>query len=400
MPINDYIFHSHQLKIAFYIIMKISEHSNVFDGHCERNLTIEETQNHTYTFANRMFVTVGIPIVLTLGLLGNIGFLIVIYRIKSMRNATNYYLANLAVADLCLLVMTAIQYFWTYTHSPLDVNFAFETTFGCALPNFIVYFCYFASVWLVTLVAAERYLAICYPLRHHTITGSSRSFRLLAIAWCLSLIMTVFASPYGNPEIVCMHWPNDGIYAQYPAQISVCRGICAWCDKALYVIDPAQFIFALIITTCMYGRIVAILSRRTIADNGSYNSAATSAGRIMAENRNQVARMLIINTVVFFVCLMPYCITNLDSLYKEITGSYPPHKSYGFLSLPQKQVLSWISKLTTQINSAANPYLYSATNRRYRKAFVQTFEFSKKSTVCRRRSSVLYSKASTGESKL
>ena len=362
------------------------------DGLCELNLTAEKAEEYLYTHANRMFVTVGIPIVLILGLIGNFGFLIVLYRVKHMRTITNLYLANLSGADSCLLIMSAIQYFWTYSHSPLDVNFVFASSFGCALPNSMVYLCYFASVWLVTLVATERYMAICHPLRQHMITGRGHSFRLLGIAWGMSLLMTGFAAPYGNPEIVCIDWPQEGPYAQFPSRVPVCRGTCDWCDKALYLIDPAQFIFAFFINTLMYGRIIVILSRRSFINHSESDSTSRStsaSARLMAENRDQVARMLIVNTCMFFVCLMPYCITNLNSLFREIQGTQ------GFLNLRQKQILSWISKLTTLLNSAANPYLYSVTNKRYRQAFLQAFNCFKQNKNDKKPPTIVYTRAST-----
>ena len=371
------------------------EEESFWHESCETNFTYQMAERYMYTKANLMFVTVGVPIVLILGLVGNIGFLIVLYRVKHMRNITNFYLANLSVADACLLSMSALQYFWTYSHSPLDVNFVFATTFGCAIPNFIVYVCYFSSVWLVTLVAIERYMAICYPLKHHIITGTRRSFRLVGIAWGVALLMTAFAAPYGDPEVVCIDWPKEGPYSNLPTRVPVCRGICPWCDKTLYAIDPAQFIFAFILNSCMYGRIIRILSKRTVAsvsEDKSSRSAAASL-RVLAENRDQVARMLIVNTTVFFVCLMPYCIQNLNSLTREIY-------SEGFLTHDQRQILSWISKLTTLLNSTANPYLYSATNKRYRQAFMLAFYCSRKSGS-RRGSSFVYTKASTiGDTKV
>ncbi len=347
---------------------------------CETEFGFEDAKPYMYTIANRLFVTVGVPIVLIIGIIGNVGFLIVLFRIKHMRNITNFYLANLSIADSCLLLMSALQYFWTYSHSPLDVNFVFATSFGCFVPNFLVYLCYFASVLLVTLVATERYMAICHPLKHHTITGKRRSFRLISLTWGIAIIMTGFAAPYGNPEIVCIDWPSEEPYINYPTIVPVCRGTCDWCNKALYAIDSAQFIVAFLVNTCMYGKIVTILSKRTvIADqNGSSSSATVRASRVMAENRDQVARMLVVNTVVFFVCLMPYCIINLDSLLDMVLRTEYTHNSQGFLTRQEKQILSWIAKLTTLLNSAANPYLYSVTNKRYRDAFVQAFTRSKR----------------------
>lgn len=364
-----------------------------WDGRCHTNFTFDDAQKHMYTRANLMFVVVGVPTVLTIGVLGNAGFLVVLYRVKHMRSITNFYLANLSIADLCLLVMSALQYFWTYSHSPLDVNFVFASTFGCAVPNFLVYLCYFASVWLVTLVATERYMAICYPLQHHIITGTRRSFRLVSIAWGVAFAMTCFAAPYGNPEIVCIDWPDEGAYANMPVRVPVCRGTCDWCDKTLYAIDPIQFVFAFLINSCMYGRIVMILSKRSaLIDDENKNSsslAAVTSARVQADNRDQVARMLIINTVVFFVCLMPYCITNLNSFVKEVNNT-------GFLTIEESNILSWISKLTTLLNSAGNPYLYSATNKRYRKAFMQAFRCrgGGKDKGGRRASSFAYTKGS------
>ncbi|XP_072033443.1 neuromedin U receptor homolog nmur-2-like [Amphiura filiformis] len=344
-----------------------------FYEQCETNFTVEDARQYMYTDANRTFVTVGVPIVLVVGLAGNIGFLYVLYRIKHMRNITNFYLANLSVADSCLLVMSSLQYFWTYSHSPLDVNFVFATSFGCALPNFLVYLCYFASVWLVTLVATERYLAICHPLQHHVVSGTRRSIRLVGIAWGVALLMTCFAAPYGNPEIVCIDWPKKGPFANLPAKVPVCRGTCDWCNMALYAIDPAQFIFAFLINTCMYSRIITILSRRTaVSDQNGSSPCRTRSARAMTENRDQVARMLVVNTVVFFFCLMPYCITNLNSLYEKSSNSL------GFLTVQERAILSWISKLTTLLNSAANPYLYSVTNKRYRQASLNAFDCSRK----------------------
>ena len=354
-----------------YNLINAETHHKSYDG-CETNFTLEDAKEWMYTNANRTFVTVGVPIVLVVGLLGNIGFLIVLNRVKYMRNITNFYLANLAVADSCLLVMSSLQYFWTYSHSPLDVNFVFASSFGCAVPNFLVYLCYFASVWLVTLVATERYLAICHPLHHHVISGTRRSIRLVAMAWGVALLMTCFAAPYGNPEVVCIDWPSEGPFADLPMKVPVCRGTCDWCNKALYAIDPAQFIFAFLLNSCFYGRIITVLSQRTaVSDQNGQSPSRSTSARAMTENRDQVARMLVVNTMVFFFCLMPYCITNLNSLYEKVN-------SQGFLNIREKTVLGWIAKLTTLLNSAANPYLYSLTNKRYRQASLQAFDCSKK----------------------
>ena len=60
----------------------------------------------------KILITVLFPIIFTFGIIGNVAFLTVVALVKEMRTLTNFYLANLAVADL---LYTILQLLAPYT---------------------------------------------------------------------------------------------------------------------------------------------------------------------------------------------------------------------------------------------------------------------------------------------
>ena len=86
-------------------------------------------------------------------------------------------------------------------------------------------------------------------------------------------------------------------------------------------------------------------------------------GRLASQERNHVAKMLAINTCVFFICLAPIQISNLVYRFSNIT-------------LPGTVV--WILFIIGSFNSAVNPLIYNTFNAQYREALYRAFTFSRR----------------------
>ena len=70
---------------------------------CSERLPPEELEESTYSTTSWAFVLIFVPLVAICGILCNIAFIFVVYRVKFMRSITNIYLVNLAIADSSLL---------------------------------------------------------------------------------------------------------------------------------------------------------------------------------------------------------------------------------------------------------------------------------------------------------
>ena len=108
--------------------------------------------------------------------------------------------------------------------------------------------------------------------------------------------------------------------------------------------------------------IVRKLGRRMQSENSEQSSQSTNRDTV----RNQVATMLIVNNVAFFLLLGPLHVHNIISIIEE-------HLGYHLISNYQSYTFHNIGKVITVSNSAINPIIYSAVNRRYREAFTRCF---------------------------
>ena len=85
--------------------------------------------------------------------------------------------------------------------------------------------------------------------------------------------------------------------------------------------------------------------------------------------RNQIARMLILNGIVFFLCLLPFRFVQLNNISIIVLR--------GPIFAFDVDVLAWVGRVTGLLNYAVNPFLYNVSNAKYRAAFVQAFTFRK-----------------------
>ena len=134
-----------------------------------------------------------------------------------------------------------------------------------------------------------------------------------------------------------------------------------------------QFILALFVGLFMHLMIVKTLNKRGVGLRGSSDNAEmdTAARVSMLQARNDVARMLTVNSLVFFVCFFPFQIWTMNNIVVWIIG--------GSSSMSNESVwtLYRVSTILTFINASINPFIYGVTNSRYRTAYYEAF-------VCRR----------------
>ncbi|KAK8783436.1 hypothetical protein V5799_010199 [Amblyomma americanum] len=126
-------------------------------------------------------------VLLVSGVVGNVCTCIVIARNRYMHTATNYYLFSLAVSDLLLLVLGLPQELYQlWQRHPYVFGEAF-----CVLRGLTSETSTNASILTITAFTIERYVAICHPLRAHTMSKLSRAVKFVVAIWVLSAVCAV-----------------------------------------------------------------------------------------------------------------------------------------------------------------------------------------------------------------
>ncbi len=298
-----------------------------------------------------------LPVILLVGLVGNAAFLFVVFRIPSMRTVTNYYLANLAVADsvfLSIVVGTGVYQLGVYGVPNSHLGLA-----GCISNTIFNYSFHYAGMILIALMSLERFLAVCHPLRHRLISGRRRTIRMIVACWILAVILTPFQLPTSlNFEQRCLHWPESAEYDNFPTVVGKCSALDKpWVLPMFHLAQTIPFFVAFFGSVYFYVSIVIRLNKRS----------SSSDRQQVVRTRNHVALMLIANGTVFFLTLSPFEVTSMI-LFIE-----------GFLDdvilIPYevRSALFEINRILLFINSAINPIVYTVTNARYRHAFKRAF---------------------------
>ena len=312
---------------------------------------------------NLLIARVVLPIVILIAFLSNFAFIYMVWRVTRMHTITNYYLINVATADLIFACVVSPMYAYCTGTSILYGNVPFSVPGACFFMFGSGYVAYFASVIGVTVVSFERFIAVCYPFQTHRMQSKFRAKLIMFGIWTLSLVFGLLTAPrYGKTVKLCLIWPSNDKYNDFPNILQTCVAMGTGKSLAIFseIMEAASFFIALILNVFFYGKIILALSSRSIIGDDSVQQAQT------VQVRNQVARALVINGIVFFITQTPYRINNIDGLSKNISG-------IGFLDEKQSDSLKVFSRGLLYINAAINSFIYAFSSTFYRDGFLEAF---------------------------
>ncbi|XP_006820800.1 thyrotropin-releasing hormone receptor-like [Saccoglossus kowalevskii] len=283
-------------------------------------------------FVNAFTVDVISVIIGTFGILGNIAFLFVTARIKSLQNATNYLLVSLCVSDLIYLTAhTTLRPNWLPNTEPswkrvICVKGTFTTSV------------YTTSILTLVTISIERYIGICKPMFYKTrgLGNANRIVPLIVSLWVIG-----FA-----------HGFSYNLYCYFPTH-SYNETATNWSSA---IVMGIIYCSSIIIVVVFYSLIVRQLNLSTERHDHS---------KKIIKDRAQVVRLCIVTAAVFFICLFPRTIFLMAYFHYLFTNDADFYDA----------MICWndLFNLVLMINSAVNPMIYNLTCELYRRAFLQAF---------------------------
>lgn len=327
-------------------------------------------------------ITVGILLgcVIILTIFGNITVLLAVYLDRRLRHTTNYFIVNLAAADL-LLGVTVLPFsatlevlkYWPFGNILCDL-WASADVLWCT-----------ASILTLCVISIDRYIGVTRPLQHSSIITKRRAGLIIAFVWVLSGVISV------GPLI---GWRESNLTANE----------CTVTKQTGYVIFSVSgsFYIPTLIIIIVYIKIYREASRhskflysgsKTIKvgeDNGvilrvhtarcsqhavpsyggssssensegsvrKFSSRITPAGKLAKFRREKkAAKTLGIVVGVFIGCWFPFffCLP-LDVLCESC---HVPEKLF--------TVIFWLG----YCNSLMNPIIYASSSREFKRAFLK-----------------------------
>ncbi|XP_042278244.1 tachykinin receptor 1a isoform X2 [Thunnus maccoyii] len=270
--------------------------------------------------------------IVIVSVVGNVTVIWIIMAHKRMRTVTNYFLLNLAFAEASMSAFNTVINFTYAVHN--------EWYFGlvyCRFHNFFPIAAVFASIYSMTAIALDRYMAIIHPLQQRM--SSTETKVVVAVIWVLALLLAFPQYYYSNTDqlpgrVVCyIDWPEYSV-----------------CDfKKMYYVCVAILIYflPLLVMGCAYLVVGLTLWASEIPGDSSdrYKEQLTA--------KRKVVKMMIVVVCTFAICWLPY------HVYFLLHQFFPEMFEETFIQQVYLAIM-WLAMSSTMYN----PIIYCCLNDR------------------------------------
>ncbi|KAG7485416.1 somatostatin-like receptor [Solea senegalensis] len=303
----------------------LSSHPHLFN--ISSNLS---TQSVPFEGSSTLMTAVISLTVFMVGLTGNTLAIYVVLRYAKMKTVTNIYILNLAVADelyiigLPFLTTQNVLSYWPFG------------SFLCRVVMTADSMNQFTSIFCLTVMSIDRYLAVVHPIRSTKWRHPRVAKAVSAAVWALSFVVVLPVVIFSDVQEVfnsCnMIWPEPK---------------AVWSTAfILYTATLGFFGPLLIICLCYLLIVVKVKSSRA-------RVGFTKRRR----SERKVTRMVVVIVVVFVLCWLPFFIINIINLVVIIPESSVTAGIYFF------------AVILSYANSCANPVLYGFLSDNFKQCF-------------------------------
>ncbi|XP_021358894.1 alpha-1A adrenergic receptor-like [Mizuhopecten yessoensis] len=156
--------------------------------HNNSEVNFTDIENNTYHVDITKAVVVGaiLSFVICVIIGGNVLVLIAVYANSHLRSTTNYFIVNLACADL-LLGITVLPF--SATHEIIGY-WPFGEVFCEIWAAIDVLWCT-GSIITLTAISVDRYIGVTRPLQHSTIMSEKKACYVIIFVWIVSAAISV-----------------------------------------------------------------------------------------------------------------------------------------------------------------------------------------------------------------
>nr|XP_033808642.1 alpha-1D adrenergic receptor [Geotrypetes seraphini] len=342
----------------------------------------ESNANGTYRAITLDLQAIGVGVFLAVFILcaivGNILVILSVACNKHLQTVTNYFIINLAIADL-LLSTTVLPFSAT-----LEVLgfWAFGRVF-CDIWAAVDVLCCTASIMSLCIISIDRYIGVKYSLKYPTIMTEKKAVVILILLWLASMVISIgpllgWKEPPPPDESICFITQEPG-YAVFSSLFS--------------------FYLPLLVILVMYFRVYVVARKTTknleagvkkernksmevvlrihcrsateestaASRSKGHNFRSSLSVRLLKFSREKKAAKTLAIVVGFFVlCWLPF-------FFIFPLGSYFPSLKASDLGF---KVIFWLG----YFNSCVNPIIYPCSSKEFKRAFIRLLKCQ-----CRRR---------------
>ncbi|XP_063997752.1 olfactory receptor 14A16-like [Pogoniulus pusillus] len=268
-------------------------------------------------------------------LLGNSLIITTIAWYHHLHTPMYFFLLNLSILDLGAISTTVPKSIvYSLRHSS-DISYT-----GCVLQLFFLVFLIPAEYFLLTIMAYDRYIAICRPLHYGTLLGSRACAHMAAAAWACGFLYGLLhtANTFSLP--LCQGNAVHQFFCEIPQILKLSCSTAYLRELWLLVVSACLFFACFVFIVVSYVQIFRAVLRMP-SQQGRHKAFATCLPHLAVVS-------LFVSTAIF-AYLKPPSISSpsLDLVLAVLYSVVPPAMNPLIYSLRNQELKAALSKLLT-----------------------------------------------------
>ncbi|XP_045613254.1 neuropeptide CCHamide-1 receptor [Procambarus clarkii] len=228
-------------------------------------------------------------VIFIVGVIGNGALIVIFVRNKNLRNVPNTYIISLALGDLLVLFFTVPFVSTIYTIESWPYG-----TFECKFSEFVRDISVGVTVFTLTALAADRYLAIVSPVRKAVGAARGVTVRAAVSIWLVAVLLATPAAVLSHVRV---------FEVSEKKSISVCfpfpEHFPNWYEQATILTKALiYYLLPLIVIATFY----LLMARHLFASNVPGESHVFHR---QIRTRRKVAKVVLCFVLIFAVCFLP-----------------------------------------------------------------------------------------------
>ena len=322
---------------------------------CEENITIiprngsrgNDTEDGPGMVIMTYISVVCYLLICVLGLVGNGLVIYVVLMYAKMKTVTNMYILNLALSDFFFLIIlpflatTTIVEYWPF-------GFAM-----CKIYYVVYSINLFGGVFNLLLMSADRYLAVCHPIRSVKYRTPRIALFICLCVWSVSFLVMLPVILYSTTSPNTHHPGTDTCGIRWPA-------------NQLIQPDTAFIWYSFILGFAMPVPLISVFYLLVIVRLRHVGPAKKSKEKKKSHRR--VTRLVLSVIAVYIMCWLPLWSFQVKMVFSS--GSERP-------SATEHRIMMYLMHSFTILcyaNSMLNPFLYAFLSDNFRKSFGKAFK--------------------------
>ncbi|XP_015746628.1 olfactory receptor 2G3-like [Python bivittatus] len=269
-------------------------------------------------------------------LLGNIGIIILTATDPHLQTPMYFFLQNLAFLNLCYTTAVVPKMLSNLISTKKTISYHM-----CMGQTYVSLFLGAAECILLAVMAFDRFIAVCHPLRYTVIMNSQTCIKIAAASWTISFLVSVVPLYLSLPPL-CAPYVINHVFCEAPVLLHMICTDTSLNELLMLVGGLGTLMLPFILILISYGYIIdAIIRIRTTS--GRWKAFSTCSSHL---------------TVVII-----YYGTGMF-MYMRPKSSYSPEND------------KLISIFYSVINPMLNPIIYSFRNKEVKESLKRAFGMS------------------------